>query len=60
MTIRFQYAELMVDFTVYVGDASAGLGATRFTMAVKRKLDEFPVALRHFCLVVVDWAKTVG
>eukprot|EP00969_Alexandrium_andersonii_P292337 12920767-Alexandrium_andersonii.AAC.1 len=60
MTIRFQYTELMVDFAVYVGDASLGHGATRTTVAVKRKLDEFPVELRQLCLVVVDWAKTVG
>eukprot|EP00969_Alexandrium_andersonii_P203841 9006646-Alexandrium_andersonii.AAC.1 len=35
----------MVDFTVYVGDASLGHGAARTTMAVERKLDEFPVEL---------------
>eukprot|EP00969_Alexandrium_andersonii_P288684 12761614-Alexandrium_andersonii.AAC.1 len=50
----------MADFTVYVGDASLGHGATRTTMAVKHKLDEFPVELRQLCLVVVGWAKTVG
>ena len=60
MTIKLQYASLMVDLTVYRGDASLGHGATMTTMKVKRKLDEFPVALRQLCLVVVDWAKTSG